>query len=78
MYLKIVNMYGYFSIIVAIPVADNVAIIATPISSPVIIYIVLFNPIPIPILRAKNIHIPGVIETKKNVGIKTISRDMLM
>jgi len=53
------------------PTTLAIATIATPTNSPSIMNIALLCPILNPKLRESVIHIPGVNETKKNVGIKT-------
>jgi len=55
----------------ATPKAAEQATTATPNSSPHIMYIAFFTPIDIPNVNASNIHIPGVMETKKKVGINS-------
>jgi hypothetical protein len=50
------------------------AMIKTPVSSPIIIFIVCLSPMAIPIVRASVIHKPGVIEIIKKTGIKNISK----
>ncbi len=54
----------------ATPITEAVATKPTPMSSPYIINRVLLSPILIPILKDNVIHIPGVIDTTKKVGIK--------
>ena len=58
-----------------IAVAD---IIKMPKSSPAIIHRVRRYPILIPNVRARVIHIPGVIETKKKVGMNMVSKAVFM
>lgn len=60
--------------IVETPMTDAVATIATPINSPHIIHSVFRTPIDMPKVIAKVIHIPGVIDTIKKVGIKRLSK----
>ncbi|GGE73643.1 hypothetical protein GCM10011533_27590 [Streptosporangium jomthongense] len=55
--------------------AEAAATIATPASSPAIIHIALRTPIVIPSDSARVIHMPGVIETIKNVGINADNSD---
>ena len=54
---------------VATPTADNEATSPTPINSPVIIQATARIPKRRPMVRASVIHMPGVIETKTNVGM---------
>ena len=46
----------------------------TPVSSPIIIFIVFLMPIAIPIVRDKVIQRPGVIEIMKKTGIKKYNK----
>jgi hypothetical protein len=69
---------GFFSIMAAIPTTDEIATKATPISSPHIKCNDRFTPMVIPIVMDKVMHIPGVIETKKKVGMKTESSAKFM
>ena len=55
--------------IAATPTTEESATMATPISSPAIIKKVRLSPTLMPKLIAKVMHIPGVTETKKKVGI---------
>ena len=55
----------------ATPNTAAMATIATPMSSPIIIHMVRRTPMLMPRVIANVMHIPGVIETKKKVGIKT-------
>ena len=50
----------------------------TPISSPNIIHMVRRIPTVIPKVKAKVIHIPGVTETKKKVGIRANRKAVLI
>ena len=75
LHLKIVNISGYLSIIVATPITEESATIPTPTSSPAIILNVLLSPMLIPRLIDRAIHIPGVSDTRKNVGIKITNID---
>ena len=53
---------------------DDIATMATPINSPHIIHNVFLIPIDIPSTIAKVIHIPGVIDTIKKVGINRLTK----
>jgi len=59
---------------VATPARVASATEATPTNSPIIIQKVLRMPIVIPRVIANVIQRPGVADTKKNVGIKTLRR----
>ena len=56
------------------PMTDAIATIVTPNNSPHIIHKVFRIPIDIPRVMAKVIHIPGVIDTMKKVGINRLSK----
>ena len=56
------------------PTTDAIATMATPNNSPHIIHNVFLIPIDMPSVMAKVMHIPGVIETIKKVGIKRLSK----
>lgn len=58
----------------ATPITAAVATNATPMSSPIIIHRVRRTPMLIPRVMASVMHMPGVIETKKKVGINTASK----
>ena len=74
MILKPWNSCGNAVINVAIPNTEATATVATPNSSPYIIQNVFLTPMVIPKLMAKVIHMPGVMLTIKNVGIKILSK----
>ena len=55
--------------ILATPSTADIATMATPSSSPIIIHMVRRTPILMPNVIASVMHIPGVILTKKKVGM---------
>src|SRR5690554_2134079 len=60
---------------VATPIADVAATIPTPVNSPAIIHIARRTPTVIPSDKARVIHMPGVTETRKNVGTKADNKE---
>ena len=62
----------------ATPITTKMATKPTPMSSPNIIHIVRRIPTVIPKVSAKVMHMPGVTETKKKVGIKAKSKALLI
>ena len=66
------NSAGYCNAIAATPMIDADATSPTPSSSPGIIHRVRFTPIVIPSVMERVMHIPGVRETRKNVGMSMV------
>ena len=69
-YLIKTKMPGYAATVAATPNTAAAATKPTPTSSPDIIHKVLRTPMVMPMVNAKVMHSPGVIDTKKNVGTK--------